>query len=125
MGEVALAQSVKRVRNNAAYLRQRMAKRGSQCAVCGFAVASVLHLHHRVPVSKGGTNRIDNVVLLCPNCHALVHEATRRMFVPVTNEQKEKKHSYRRFLRFRDELIAQCGELIADDIFDIAGDSVR
>ena len=29
--------------------------------------------HHIVPVSEGGENTLDNIVLLCPNCHKSAH----------------------------------------------------
>ena len=29
------------------------------------------HIHHIDPVNDGGTHTIDNLILLCPNCHAL------------------------------------------------------
>lgn len=42
-----------------------------------------LHVHHRVPVSRGGWHGLDNLVTLCLHCHALEHPdnemlATRR-----------------------------------------------
>lgn len=30
-------------------------------------------VHHIVPKSEGGQNILDNGVVLCPNCHRLVH----------------------------------------------------
>lgn len=32
-----------------------------------------LEVHHVIPLSKGGSDTIDNVVALCPNCHRKVH----------------------------------------------------
>lgn len=43
------------------------------CEVCEFNVQSVLRLHHIIPVAKDGSTSKDNLVVLCPNCHALVH----------------------------------------------------
>lgn len=31
-----------------------------------------LDVHHIVPLSKGGTNRLSNLVVLCRQCHALL-----------------------------------------------------
>lgn len=44
-----------------------------KCAVCGFSVATVLRIHHVVPVSLGGRDLLSNAILLCPNCHGIVH----------------------------------------------------
>jgi 5-methylcytosine-specific restriction endonuclease McrA len=41
------------------------------CAECG--VGGTLHLHHIRPLSQGGTNRLDNLSLLCAYCHREAH----------------------------------------------------
>lgn len=41
------------------------------CTECG--VGGRLHLHHIRALSQGGTNRIDNIALLCEHCHGEVH----------------------------------------------------
>jgi phage replication O-like protein O len=42
------------------------------CYLCNFKEA--LEEHHIIPRSKGGSNKIDNKIILCPNCHTLVHK---------------------------------------------------
>lgn len=37
--------------------------------------ASVLHAHHIIPVACGGTDADENLIVLCPNHHALAHRA--------------------------------------------------
>lgn len=37
----------------------------------------MLHAHHVVPLACGGEDRPRNVVVLCPNCHALAHRLGR------------------------------------------------
>lgn len=37
------------------------------CAQCGSH--SALHAHHKIPLSRGGSNRLDNLILLCESCH--------------------------------------------------------
>lgn len=41
---------------------------GPGCAGCGVEVDD-LQLHHRVPVSLGGSHSLTNVMLLCPPCN--------------------------------------------------------
>jgi 5-methylcytosine-specific restriction endonuclease McrA len=54
------------------------------CEACGWrppdhswrgAMPGVLHVHHIIPVLAGGPDAEDNLVLLCPNHHALAHLA--------------------------------------------------
>lgn len=39
------------------------------CALCGFDIAT--QVHHIVPKSKGGQNNPENLIVLCPNHHAM------------------------------------------------------
>ena len=43
----------------------------NKCCSCGYDL--IVHIHHIIPKSKGGTNNIDNLIGLCPNCHYLLH----------------------------------------------------
>jgi 5-methylcytosine-specific restriction endonuclease McrA len=54
-----------------------VAVRGGRCEACGLTVTGLLHLHHVVPVSRGGKNHRWNLALLCPNCHARAHQIDR------------------------------------------------
>lgn len=54
---------------------------GGVCEKCGDAApflrrsdgSPYLEIHHRVPLSQGGEDTIENVSALCPNCHREVH----------------------------------------------------
>jgi len=50
---------------------------GNKCYVCGYSLLSVLVIHHVKPVSEGGSNELENLVVLCPTCHAVVHTLLR------------------------------------------------
>lgn len=55
-----------------AAVRRAVLKRDKErCVVC--ERAGSLHLHHYVPVAKGGVNATGNLVTLCANCHMAVH----------------------------------------------------
>ena len=34
-----------------------------------------LEVHHRVPLSQGGDDTVENAIALCPNCHRMHHYA--------------------------------------------------
>ena len=48
---------------------------GTYCVNCGSS--EEVDLHHIVPIAKGGTNNIQNIVPLCRKCHMAVHDKTR------------------------------------------------
>jgi len=46
-------------------------KRGKKCERCGFSKYEILQVHHRNQNRKDNT--LDNLELICPNCHAEEH----------------------------------------------------
>lgn len=47
--------------------------RGGVCEKCQNINFAILQVHHVIEKSKGGSDELDNLLLLCPNCHALEH----------------------------------------------------
>lgn len=49
-----------------------------RCTYCGTQLGKNYHIDHMLPVSRGGTNDLDNLQLLCPKCNmqkgAMTHE---------------------------------------------------
>lgn len=48
-------------------------RRVGQCEICEYDFKPTLQLHHVIPVSKGGCDSLENLMLLCPNCHKTIH----------------------------------------------------
>lgn len=46
-------------------------QRGEFCSNCG--ATSLLHIHHTKPLSKGGSNQLSNLIVLCQECHSIEH----------------------------------------------------
>ena len=63
---------------------------GRKCMVCAFSprVDSQLDVHHLFPLSDGGerVTKIDDVAVLCANCHRLAHSASP----PLSIDQLQK-----------------------------------
>ncbi len=76
---------VNRYERNPAARRACLDAYGAVCAVCGFNGADVygengeglIHVHHKIEISEIGqkyeVDPIDDLVPVCPNCHAMVH----------------------------------------------------
>ncbi len=56
--------------------RQALERDGYRCGNCGMNTAT-LHVHHIVPLSRGGTNSLGNLWTLCEDCHKLIHPHMR------------------------------------------------
>ena len=75
------------LRAEAARLAREMIKSvGGRCEACGWGWSGrpLVQVHHIVPVSVGGGNEDDNLVVLCPNCHAIAHALESRRDGPMT-----------------------------------------
>src|SRR3989338_4075531 len=44
---------------------------GGRCVICGFDTK--VHLHHKIQRCQGGGDKLENLVLLCPNHHEMLH----------------------------------------------------
>ncbi len=51
---------------------------GGRCAYCG--ASGRLHAEHRIPVSRGGSNRIENILPACASCNAKKATMTEEEF---------------------------------------------
>jgi len=49
---------------------QAIKKYGNKCELCNFNL--VVDTHHIVPKYQGGLHEINNLMIVCPNCHALI-----------------------------------------------------
>jgi len=60
---------------NPEILQELLRRQGDRCSICGEDNVR-LELHHIKPLSQGGNDSIENLSLVCRNCHANMH--TRR-----------------------------------------------
>ena len=44
----------------------------NKCSICGWN-ESTCDIHHIIPKSKGGSNDDSNLIIVCPNCHRIIH----------------------------------------------------
>lgn len=62
-----------KVKPVAALKARLVIERGTVCERCGYAKTHILEVHHRIRRCEGGTDDLDNLELICPNCHAEIH----------------------------------------------------
>ena len=48
--------------------------KSESCELCGCHLTDILQVHHIIPMSAGGSCEEGNLIVLCPNCHILVHK---------------------------------------------------
>lgn len=57
----------------AAYRSAVLERQEGYCHLCSRYVAHVMQLHHIKPLEKLGLTTLENIVGLCPTCHAVLH----------------------------------------------------
>ena len=57
-------------------IRSNILKRDNH-ACCNCRYTKKLHVHHIVPLSRGGTNNETNLITLCEKCHIMIHPHMR------------------------------------------------
>lgn len=59
---------------------------GKKCPVCkqGFSKEVGWHLHHILAKTKGGTDKISNLVMVHPNCHRQIHSGAFQVVKPAS-----------------------------------------
>jgi predicted restriction endonuclease len=59
------------IKKHRAWIRiQAIKKYGTKCELCGYRL--VVESHHILSRKRGGLHEINNLMVLCPNCHALI-----------------------------------------------------
>jgi len=69
-----------------ASLRDTLVQRDRRCRVCQCLLSEDAHAHHLRFRSQGGHDTMQNLVLLCPRCHAAIH-ARDLDLVPLDADQ--------------------------------------
>lgn len=59
------------------------------CYICGSANSDVLETHHIVPRRFGGGDSAENLVDLCPSCHATLEKLYNKRFYDELGVEKE------------------------------------
>lgn len=63
------------IKKHKAWVRAQAIKRyGKKCELCRYSLT--IDTHHIIPKYQGGPHEIENLMIICPNCHALI---TRRI----------------------------------------------
>lgn len=65
-------------RQKHSWAKAALLKHGNGCSVCGWSKARC-DVHHRVSRRHGGQLVLSNAVVLCPNCHRVMHEASNEV----------------------------------------------
>lgn len=59
------------------------------CSYC-FEKGLTLHTHHMIPLSKGGSNELNNLVCICIKCHSVLHPHNSKLYIEYIQEISDK-----------------------------------
>jgi hypothetical protein len=99
---------VSRLKKRANHLRRRMLKANAnayfkityqtiefiiekydgKCAYCNIDCRNKFHIDHKIPLSRGGDNRVENLALSCPTCNLKKKDKTDIEFLAKLKSKK-------------------------------------
>lgn len=62
------------------------------CAICGWN-ESTCDIHHIIERKNGGKDNIDNLIIVCPNCHRIIHNNKKYSIEYLQNLSIDKNFS--------------------------------
>ena len=82
------------VKKHKAWIRmQAIKKHGDKCELCSYSMT--IDTHHIVPKYQGGPHEVENLMIVCQNCHALftrkIIEISNRKDIPKVRNFIKKK----------------------------------
>jgi 5-methylcytosine-specific restriction endonuclease McrA len=89
------------VKKHRAWIRaQAIKKYGTRCELCNYGMT--IDTHHVIPRYQGGLHEIDNLMVICPNCHGLVTREiiTIKSRKDIPKVRKQILKSLKRFYAF-------------------------
>ena len=84
--KIAHAESIAETRRLPQSVREQVIERDEQqCQRCGDQVTPTdedgpsFEVHHIIPFSAGGPDTVDNLIVLCSDCHTTAHSRMKRI----------------------------------------------
>lgn len=62
-------------------IKNMYAAQGARCYYCSISIEDKYHIEHMTPLSRGGSNWIDNICLACVRCNLSKHTKTSEEFL--------------------------------------------
>jgi 5-methylcytosine-specific restriction endonuclease McrA len=81
------------IKKHKAWVRTQAIKRyGKKCELCHYSLT--IDTHHIIPKHRGGPHEIENLMIICPNCHALITRGVlilkKRTDIPIVRKEIRK-----------------------------------
>lgn len=70
-------------------VRDKLESQGYKCVYCGVDIRENYSLDHIIPLSKGGTNEINNIDLVCKPCNTRKGTRDKEYFMRLIREDKK------------------------------------
>ena len=73
--------------HTAADIEAKLTSQDGHCYYCSSSLANGYHVEHLTPLSRGGSDGIENIVLSCPTCNLRKHAKTADEFLNLITRE--------------------------------------
>lgn len=83
-----------------------------ECIVCGFK--DITYVHHIIPLAQEGDHCEENVVMLCPNHHKMIHnkQLKEKVRLPKSGKKRIQDTKEIKIMKERDEALLEGASII-------------
>ena len=67
----------------------------AKCSICGWSESSC-DIHHIIPKKDGGTDDMNNLIMVCPNCHRICHTINKYSIEYLKSKSIDKEYGGRK-----------------------------
>ena len=115
-------------RKNLVKIKMNLVEEYGGCQICNLTFKPILQIHHIEPVSTGGTDDVDNLLILCPNCHKIIHALDGNYydadedFVDIWMDNNLHPNRKQVYLHYATQILKSRYRLIFDEVMSNARD---
>ena len=80
-------------------IQKIIARANLSCSICKWDQATG-DIHHIVEVSEGGSNEMNNLIYVCPNCHRCIHQLGEKFKTKKELEELSMAYTFSNWLDF-------------------------
>ena len=106
--------------------RRELLSRYHECELCRDVRG--LEVHHKIPLSLGGDDSMDNLIVICGSCHAKLHNGTKKILTKIgvrkAQQNYAKRHMALNFYSHFNDMAVNGIRFDVEDVMDYLDENI-